>query len=71
MRCAAGMLVVSCVKGVQLEHLTLTGRREICSDSRLKHMDTSHLWSHESLREGLFGLDVIDTIMNAATRGTL
>ena len=69
---------------MQLEHLTLAGRAEINSDSpsdrgttkrsgveRIKHMDTRHLWSHESSRKYLFGLKVIDTNMNTADMGTV
>ena len=43
--CVAGMLVIRFLKGMQLEHLTLTGRPEIYSDDevwvgQIKHMDT-------------------------------
>ena len=31
--CAAGMLAMSCMRWMQLEHPTLTGRREVYSDS--------------------------------------
>ena len=37
---------------------------------RIKHTDARHLWSQESLRKGLFGLDVIGTSMNTADMGT-
>ena len=83
MGCAAGLLVMSCLKGMQLEHLTLTGRPMICSDSssasgttkrsgaeRIKHMGPRHLWSKESLRKYSFGLNVIDTSANTADMGT-
>ena len=33
MGCAAGILVTICLEGMQLEHLTLTGRPEARSDS--------------------------------------
>ena len=64
--CVAVMLFKSCLKGMQLERWTLTGRPEIYSDSssargttkrsgvaRIKPMDTRHLWYQESLRKSL------------------
>ena len=39
---------------------------ELWSESN--SMETRHLWSHESLRNGMFGLNVIDT--NTANIGT-
>ena len=53
---------MSCFKGVQLEHLTLTGRQRPAMTQRLpeergveriKHMDTRHLWSQAGLRKCL------------------
>ena len=72
------MLVMSGVTGIAvgLEHVTLTGRPEIYSDSsstrgttmrsgveRTKYMSARHLWSQETLGKGLFGLSVIETSM--------
>ena len=37
---------------------------------RLKHRDTRHLWWEESLRKGVFGLNVMDASMDTADVGT-
>ena len=50
MGCAAGILVMSCFKEMQLEHLAATGR-PVCQrphGERSKHMGAKHFWSQES-----------------------
>ena len=72
---------MSCSKGMQLEHLTLTGSPEIYSDRSSARGTTkrSVVWANQTHRhatfvvarepKGLFGLKMIDANMNTADMG--
>ena len=75
--CAGGMLVMSCFERFAVgtsddDGKTNRSTRVHCLPAerlgRIKHM--GRLWSQESSRKGLFGLNVIDTGMNTADIGT-
>ena len=68
MGCAAGVLVMK--REIFSYSSSARGTTKGSGVERIKHMDTRHLWSPESLRRGFFRLNVINTSMITADMGS-